>query len=202
MTRIGLVYEHAQDAVAAFTELKRRGFSDVMMSDRADDWTVSPEANPDAIAAAPTDERSSPVGTLVVVNAPFGSAAAAIRLLEQHGTGKAFEFANAAPRHAGIESDWVAAPLSTALALPVLISSKPTPSLTRPRTLSSILGIPELVRFSALLPLLTKSQRPFSSLSSSQRGWSKLSRNQNGHASLIENPTPLSSLLGLPVLLR
>jgi hypothetical protein len=119
-------------------------------------------------------------GALVVVHPPFGSALTAITVLDKHG-----------PVETGLEEKsevgptWDdAAPLSSALGLPVL-SHNPTPfatfwnlpSITAGRaSLSKALGLPEL----------THSPAPLS--------------DAIGLATLSDNPAPLSKALGIPLL--
>ncbi|RJF70451.1 hypothetical protein [Rhodopseudomonas palustris] len=135
-------------------------------------------------------------GTLVSVDPPFGKGGQAEAILNRHGP------SSATPSYAS-------APLSSSANL------TGAPRLTESRT--TLGGIfPELTSSNFFLssifgPLLSASQKPFSSLAASQKPWSsltssqkpfsQLSANQNGSAKLINDPAPFSSMLGLPVLL-
>lgn len=136
-------------------------------------------------------------GTLVSVDPPFGKGAQAEAILNRHGPTKSV------PSHAGVS-------LSSSANLtgaPRLTDSRTTlggifPELTSSNFfLSSIFG-PLLSASQKPFSSLAASQKPWSSLTSSQKPFSQLAAHQNGSAKLINNPAPFSSMLGLPVLLR
>ena len=121
-------------------------------------------------------------GTLVTVHAPFGSAVAAINILDRHGPVE-----SGLPDHSDAAMAWdEAAPLSSALQMPVLLKNSATfsrfwniPAVSkRGATTSSVLGLPEL---------------------SDQRG---PYAGTLGKALISNNATPLSSMLGLPLLTK
>jgi hypothetical protein len=229
MTQIARVYDDAQSATAAANELRKRRLGNVAVVSAPPNDTQQ-ASNPDYIVAAIREagfrisaadtyaDRVKRGGSVVIVDAAFGTAATAIRILERHGPGETVSpgGAPAARPSAGasarnVEPDTAAAPLSAALRLPVLTGSTPSASPPGSATTSAMLGVPELMRSGSSFPLLTEnqdgwsslahSQKPFSSLTASQKPLSTLAHNQNGAATLIDNPAPLSSLLGLPVLI-
>jgi hypothetical protein len=119
-------------------------------------------------------------GSLVTVHAPFGSAVAATQELERYGP-----IDSGLPPYVSDLVPWdEAAPLSSALSLPVLVSDNASfssfwglPILTRgQRTTGEALGLPEISRSSG----------PFTGTF--------------GMALLSRNPAPLSSMFGLPLL--
>jgi len=159
-------------------------------------------------------------GSVVAVSAPFGRGAKAEQILNSAGPSKATNGSGngyARPGNGHAHPD-TAAPLSSAVGAPTLTRSSTNltgaPRVTEARTTGSWLGLPELISsdtFFSGFPLLISSkpfsslsysQKPFSSLTESQKPFSSLSENQRGSASLINDPAPLSSMLGLPVLLR
>ncbi|MGP9814494.1 hypothetical protein ACTZWT_23530 [Rhodopseudomonas sp. NSM] len=133
-------------------------------------------------------------GSVVSIDPPFGKGGQAEAILNRHGPTRS------ATGYAATSSS------ANLTGAPRLTDSRTTlggifPELTSPNFfLSSMFG-----------PLLSASQKPFSSLASSQKPWSsltssqkpfsQLAANQNGSANLINDPTPFSSMLGLPVLL-
>lgn len=169
MVQVAKTYDQAQEANAAVIELAASGFGDVAILNITEGG--APVVG--RTRGGEAEERAERERSMVVVNPPFGSAATAMRILQRHGQGDVFELDAAGTRYARptTRSVDVPAPFSRALGLPVLLKSAPLASLTTPRTLSSMLGIPELTR------------------------------DQRGHASLIDHPAPFSSLLGLPVLI-
>ncbi len=121
-------------------------------------------------------------GTLVTVHAGFGTAIAAIKVLEQHGA-----IESGLPDFKEELPAWdEAAPLSSALHLPPLLPDSATfsrfwnvrPLVQSGATTSSALGMPEISRsagpFSGTFPLPLLSRKP----------------------------TPLSTMLGLPLLTK
>jgi ferritin-like metal-binding protein YciE len=227
MTQIARVYDNSQNATDAVNELKNRKIDNVAVvsapqkngqaqaSNTIDIVAAIEQAGLEAASADRYAERIKRGGSVVIVNAPFGTAAKTQKILEAHGPGETI-IPDTIPRagsnvRAVTASDPTAAPLSAALNIPVLADSTPAATLAAPKTLSSMLGIPELTTFHSRFPLLTESQAPMSSLTESQKAFasltasqepfSKLSSNQDGHASLIDSPTPFSSWLKLPVLL-
>jgi hypothetical protein len=119
-------------------------------------------------------------GSLVTVHAPFGSAVAATQELERHGP-----IESGLPPYVDDLVPWdEAAPLSSALSMPVLVSDN--------ASFSSFWG----------LPMLTRGQ----GTTSAALGWPEISRTSGpftgtfGMALLSRNPTPLSSMIGLPLL--
>ncbi|MBM4226999.1 MAG: hypothetical protein FJ164_04555 [Gammaproteobacteria bacterium] len=163
--------------------------------------------------------------SLVVVHAPFGSAGLAIRTMEAFGPTESGWEPPAAPSRTWDE----AAPLSSALALPVRMNRATPlsdmfylPALRKSRpgflgdlyphtlTMSDILGLPILGAAAAPLSgllglkLLRKGAAPLSStlgLKLLKSGAAPLSR-ALGLKVLSRNSAPLSSLFGLPTLCR
>jgi hypothetical protein len=144
-------------------------------------------------------ERLSKGGALVVVHAPFGSALLATEILDMH------EPVAVGLNEGKVAPDFVwddAAPLSSALMLPVLTTLKlPAETLS---------GVPSLTKGSAFLsewlgmPLLKQG----AAHKNSSMGFSLLSRSATplsslfGMRTLSQNSTPLSSLFGMKVLSR
>jgi hypothetical protein len=222
MTQITRVYDSSKSATDAVAELKTRGFKDVDVvaapqsrGGRSNGGDVVQSVKKTGIPSNYVEayaERVKRGGAVVTVSAPFGTASTAADILNKYGPDKAPGPASSS----GNGADTSAAPLSSALHIPLLTESSggTSGSVTGSWTLSSALGLPELISsnsFFSGFPLLTDS-KPFSSLSHSQAPWSSLARsqepfsslssNQNGSASLVNDPTPLSSMLGLPVLLK
>lgn len=176
-TVVARTFANSVAAQAAADELLRRGFES------------------DAVHTAAADG-----GTTVSVRAEFGEGLKATRILESHGpVGTADRHVQSARRPTrdsvtvALQAEahnQEAAPLSTALGLP-LLSHNPAP-------LSSWLG----------LPLLSASQSPSVSLSpenpaplSSSLGLPTLIKSGGRPVKLpSDNPAPLSSALGLPLL--
>lgn len=121
-------------------------------------------------------------GTLVTVHAPFGTAVAAMRILDRHGP-----VDSGVPDHSDPAMAWdEAAPLSSALHMPVLLKNSATfsqfwnvPAISkRGGTTSAALGLPEVSR----------ARGPFSGTF--------------GMSLISHKATPLSSMLGLPLLTK
>ena len=121
-------------------------------------------------------------GTLVTVHAPFGSSVAAMQILDRHGP-----IESGVPDHSDPAVAWdEAAPLSSALQMPVLLKDSATfskfwnvPAISKQGgTTSAALGLPEI----------SDARGPFTG---------------SFGMSLISNKaTPLSSMLGLPLLTK
>ena len=181
---ISRVYQDRENAEAAAAALKKAGFGDQAIN------LIAPSDVPDEDLAARIRQGgvvATHAGvfaeairrgeTLVSVQAQFGSGAEATRILQRHrptDTGLPEQgYIEAAPE--------AAAPLSSALGLPVLLHD-PTP-------LSSVL----------MLPVLTASRpsrRPDAELVDDPAPLSKLI----GQPVLVDRPSVLSSLFGLRVL--
>lgn len=158
-------------------------------------------------------------GTLVVVDAPFGSADWVISTLQRHGA----VALDTEDRYVGAFSG---APFSEALGLPLLwnepaplsrlfglavVSSDSrsnTPLVDEPAPLSRLFGLPLLRKGSASrsssfgLPMLSHKAAPLSGLFGLPvlKKGSEARTTSFGLPLLSNNPTPLSSLLGLKVL--
>jgi len=209
MTQITRVYDTPDQANAAVAELAQRGFEHVACvaggksGNGADVLEPIRSAGVSPSHAEAIAERVRRGGAVVSVRAPFGTATTVTGILNRHAPVEP-DAATSAPRQDGAAE---AAPLSAALELPVLAEtpsagSRATAS-SGPRTLSQMLGIPELIdsnTFFSGFPLLIRS-RPFSSLSASQEPYSALAQNQAPSAGVVEDPAPLSTWLGLPVLM-
>ena len=228
MTRIARVYDDSKNATDAVNELKNSGIADVAVVSTPRNRTDSPASAEDIVTSiekagvqsAYADsyaERIKRGGAVVIVNAPFGTAKKAAAILNRHGPGQTSTVVQAKnPGERGAtESDATAAPLSTAFNVPLLTESSTSSPKVGSKTLSSLLGIPELVssnKFFSGFPLLTQNQKPFSSLARNQAPFSSLTRNQKPFsslavnqkpsASLLHDPAPLSTWLGLPVLIK
>ncbi|WP_421694597.1 hypothetical protein [Aestuariivirga sp.] len=182
------LYASAETAHAAVEELHEEGFREI--------YTVNPPAAEgvplSAIAAQIAegnvllaDARIYAAGvaagkSLVTVHADFGKGKLATNILEAHGPA-----ASGMPEPEPVKLWDEAAPLSSALMIPVLLND--------PDPVSKVMGIPPLVSddwslSGALgLRLLNNQEMP-------EGRW--------GFKFLSNNPTPLSSLLGLPVLIK
>lgn len=121
-------------------------------------------------------------GALVTVHAPFGTAVAAMRILERHGPVE-----SGLPDHSDAAIAWdEAAPLSSALQMPVLLKDSATfskfwnvPAISkRGGTTSAALGLPEI----------SDARGPFTGTF--------------GMSLISHKATPLSALLGLPLLTK
>ena len=222
MTQITRVYDSSKSATDAVAELKTRGFKDIGVvtapqsrGGRSNGVDVVQTVKQTGIPSNYVEayaERVKRGGAVVTVKAPFGSAITATEILNKYGPDKAPGPASSS----GNGADSGAAPLSSALHVPLLTESSGSSSgsVAGSRTLSSALGLPELISsdsFFSGFPLLrsskpysslSQSQAPWSSLSKSQEPFSSLSNNQNGSASLVNDPAPFSSMLGLPVLIK
>ncbi|MDF3810993.1 MULTISPECIES: hypothetical protein [Rhodopseudomonas] len=235
MTQITRVYDNASQANAAMAELKQRGFKDVdyiaaSKSSRSDGNGVDLIEPIRRTGVSPSHaeayaERVRRGGAVISVRAPFGTATTVTGILNQHGQSQANAAAsngssrpkpgsdNAPRRDGAAEPESKAAPLSSALDVPVLAESSSgwfgtkgsaEPRSSGPKTLSQMLGIPELIdsnTFFSGFPLLIRS-RPFSSLAASQEPYSSLSKSQEPSAEVIDDPAPLSKWIGMPVLLK
>jgi hypothetical protein len=205
------IYESVAQAATAAQQLRDEGFDHVFEFKSASGKTAAAIAERKGLVASLMEaqvwkshaesyaERLSKGGALVMVHAPFGSALHAIEILDSHSpVAVGFNESN-------VEPDFVwddAAPLSSALRLPVLTKVKlpaetlsGVASLTKGTAfLSDRLGIPLLKQgvahknSSMGFSLLSRSATPLSSLF--------------GLRTLSQNPTPLSSLFGLKVLSR
>ncbi|MGX7743276.1 hypothetical protein [Rhodopseudomonas parapalustris] len=137
-------------------------------------------------------------GTVVTVDPPFGKGGQADAILNRHGATRDVS------SHHGSSASLVdsSARLTGA---PRLTESRTTlgaifPELTGPNFfLSSMFG-PLLSASQKPWSSLASSQKPWSSLTKSQDAWSSLASNQKASAQLINSPAPFSSMLGLPVL--
>jgi len=179
------MYASAQQAADAASRLKRWGIPDDMISLVTASGTASAQQVVAAIKAAYVLQAHAEVyaagvargQALVAVRAPFGMGAMVAKLLDSAGAVESG--VPSGPERGEAWDD--AAPLSSALWLPVLTRQKPpfyTPFLLSDGgTTSATLGIPEL--------------RDSRSMLSSSVGMKLLSH----------GATPLSSLLRLPVLL-
>jgi hypothetical protein len=195
---INRMYDNHESAARAAHELRSNRFDRftavhvVTRSGGSDAGTGSADASIDGIAASIMKghvlkahamvfaERIRRGGTLVTVHAPFGTAAAAMNILDSHG-----------PIDSGVpelKDDIVAwdeaAPCSSALHMPVLLDDSATfskfwnvpPLLKKAATTSSALGIPETVA----------AKGPYAG--------------SFGLPLISQKATILSSMLGLPVL--
>ena len=154
-------------------------------------------------------------GTLLIVDAPFGTAATVVEILRRaraHDSGRPQVVASSGPAAtAATLRSQAATPLSTALDMPVLLSDPAPlskyfkwPTLTRTATTSRSPLFNKPAPLSSLfrLPILSNNAAPFSSLlrqpplSAEPAPFSK----RMGRKVLWDNPTPLSSLLKLATL--
>jgi hypothetical protein len=210
MTQITRVYDSSKNATDAVTELKTRGFKDVALvtgsSNRSGRTNGAGQIDAITSAGIPMKyaeayaERVQRGGAVVTVSAPFGTANTATEILNRYNPAQS-------PANG-------AGPGATPVPLGTETSSYRSGTESGSWTLSSALGIPELISsntFFSGFPLLisskpfsslSRSQEPFSSLAASQKPFSELSRNQAGSANLINSPAPLSAALGLPVLVK
>jgi hypothetical protein len=192
ITRIYATLEDAENAVAALAE---DGFTEVHLVAGAK------PAKKAAAAARSTDEIATDImkgyvlrdharvyaesvakgSSLVTAHAPFGSARKVMAIMDEFSPVESG--ITEVSDHAPIWDE--AAPVSSALGMPVLASNT--------CTFSSVLGVPELASsswsFSGLfgIPLLSRPAQKTTSF---------------GLPLLSDNPAPLSSMLGLPTLTR
>lgn len=202
-TMISRLYASRTRVEAAVRELRNAGYRDVhrfgggegdQPADRARGVEAMRELGVSRAQAEAWADRIAQGNELVVVFAPFGRAAQARRILDQH---EPLDGGLEAPATtASMPSD--ATPLSSALGLAVLAKTKlpfestfGIPSITGPGWFATAglgFGKPNPAPFSSAIgmPLLTKGATPLSSML--------------GMACLSSNPTPLSSLIGMPTL--
>lgn len=144
-----------------------------------------------ALKAASFDNAELKDGTTVLVDPPFGKGGQADAILKGFGPVR-----DASGAYSSRSSSTGGELTSSRTTLGGIF-----PELTSPNFfLSSIFG-----------PLLSASQKPFSSLAASQKPWSSLAKsqkpfsqlaaNQNSSTKLINDPAPFSHMLGLPVLI-
>jgi hypothetical protein len=179
MTQINRLFDSSVEARAAFDELKERRFEDVELLLAADNRAPrSIEDLVEAIKRAGVEPSRADVyadgvrrgGAFVSVRAPFGSAVRATEILDRHGAtttpkpiarrrDEGTTDANARVRTVSGQSDRKASPASGPSESSGRVSAAP-PS-RGPRTLSQMLGIPELIdsnTFFSGFPLLIRPQ--------------------------------------------
>ena len=212
MTQITRVYDTHQKAVDAVSGLKEYGFADSQITLIDGSTTADPAATAASIAAenipqADVDTYAQAVAqgaSLVTVDASFGTAAIVTEIMRKPGpmpiTVSAVEI------NAQVEPWDDAAPLSSALHMPVLITRESRTStepklLDDPAPLSTALGVRVLSQPSKL-PTLLPTDWTLSGLlglrmlSDEPAPLSKLT----GRRVLSDNPTPLSTAINQPVL--
>lgn len=186
---ISRLFHAAADAQDAVNRLERAGYERVQLIGGTGAAPGADALRAHGISRTQAEhlaERIAAGGALVIVDAPFGTGADAAAILERAGLSEAEgQMAASAPEfhHVGHDN---AAPLSSALGIPVL-SHDPAP-------LSRKLG----------MPTLSRSQR----IGDTSHGFATLSHNPTPLSSAVHMPTlsskaaPLSSAFGLGVLSR
>lgn len=182
------LYATSEAAHAAVEELREDGFTDIhVIAPPGEGVPVSAIAAQIAEAHVPLEKARALAPAvaagqiLVTVQAPFGRGKLATNILRTHGPVAASAL-DGGP-HQPLYDE--AAPLSSALGLPLLIDD--------PAPLSNALGLPTLAREeegykgTLGLPLLIRGDYP-------DGRW--------GFKFLSDDPTPLSTMLGIPVLCR
>lgn len=196
------MYTTRRRAMVAADELKLNGYTAVDVFGDTDEGALGEEAHITRMRRAdiprarlgPYASRIAAGGTLVAVEAHFGRALMAERILDSHGPIDMGE----APREREPTFD-DRTPMSSIMGLPPLAEQRlpfeamtGAPSLARKWFLSGLFGLPmgrsKPAPFSSMLglPTLSRGATPLSSLT--------------GMPTLSRNPTPLSSAVGLPVL--
>jgi hypothetical protein len=223
MTQITRLFDSPTQAQAAYDELKAQRFENVELllppGHRARpplEELVQPleRAGIDRASAEHYAEGLKRGSAIVSVRAPFGSAMRASDILDRHGPGAAPEIGAMSSRRGDVGQIDATIPDRTAArgaaAAAGSRASEPTasagrvsdaPRSTGPKTLSQMLGIPELIdsnTFFSGFPLLIRSTRPPNTKPPVPD--SSLPAKQKPSASLVDDPAPVSNLLGLPVL--
>jgi hypothetical protein len=198
---ISRMYASHDAAVAAATDLRAARFHDVFVVTRTDGQTEDSlvrEMMDGYVLKSDAKVLAKGVlagGTLVTVHAPLGTAVKALKILHRHDP---IESGIAEPARSPGPSWDDAAPLSSALQLPVLVDSND--SFSKFWNLPVLTGRTHWLH-SVALPLVSETKSDTSSLfgvpqvTEGGRSFSFF-----GAARLINNPAPLSSRLGLPVL--
>ncbi len=189
------IYETEKGAKDAVTRLEKAGFDDIKVFLAGDSEGKEAETVRSAVSDGIIPERKVLICTrslkegrsLVAVNAPFGKAQEAIKIMEAKGTVYSDLLRRYVPSSA--------APLSNGLGLPVLSDFVSSTGLLRQDwNLSEKFG----------MPLLSKNQRGsdrsfgMKTLSTPKKEW----KSSFGMPLLSKNPAPLSSLFGMKTLTK
>jgi hypothetical protein len=194
MTQMTRLFDIPSQAQAAFDDLKQRRFEQVELllptgirERRPGDDLIArlQRAGIDSARAEACADAVRRGSAVVAVRAPFGSAKLAAAILDRHAPDASPQPVSTPPRASGDTES----------------PSRPTAARrsSGPKTLSQMLGIPELIAsntFFSGFPLLIRS-RP---LPSPRRQVPDSSRPAKQTATRIDDPAPASNWLGLPVL--